>query len=106
MVDVPFGKRVRFPFTFKNAAGAGAKVDGTPVVTATLGAVVEVVAGAGDGEWSALIDPQGVGEGKAAGTADVDLGEGVKPLAFDLGDYKGLASDEASLVEVGTPTVE
>lgn len=106
MTDVPFGKKIRYPYTFKTTSGGAATVDGTPAVAATLGVVVETVAGANPGEWSTLIDPQGVGDGEATGTADVDLGSGVKELAFKLGSYKGLESPEATLVEVGQPTIE
>ena len=104
MTDVPFGQKLRIPLTFKDAAGDVAKVDGAPVIATTFGNVVETVA-AGDG-WSTLIDPAGVGAGSVSGTADVDLGSGVKALAFALGDFNALASPEATSVEVGTATIE
>ena len=102
--DVSFGKKARIPFSFVDGTGAPAKVDGMPVVTTTLGTVVEVVA-AGDG-FSVLVDVGGVGLASVSGTADVDLGAGVKTLAFSLGDVNGLASPEAASVVVGTPSVE
>jgi len=101
---VDFGKKVRIPFNFVDAAGNAAKVDGVPLVTTTLGSIVEVVAN--ESGFSALLDIGGVGEASVAGVADVDLGEGVKELAFSLGDYLGLASPEASAVTVGTPITE
>ena len=102
--DVNFGKKARIPFSFVDGSGAPAHVDGLPVVTTTLGTVVEVVA-AGDG-FSALIDLGGVGAAHVSGTADVDLGAGVTTLAFDLGDLNGLPSPEAAAVTVGTPSQE
>jgi hypothetical protein len=104
MADIDFGKKARIAFSFADAAGAPAKVDGIPVVTTTLGTVVEVVA-AGDG-FSALVDLGGVGAAHVAGTADVDLGAGVKTLAFDLADLNGLPSPEAAAVTVGGITQE
>lgn len=102
--DVAFGKKVRIPFSFTDAQGAAAKVDGMPTVTTTLGTVVETVATA-DG-FSTLIDIGSVGVATVSAVADVDLGEGVKAVAFGLGDYNGLASPEAAAVVIGTPTVE
>ncbi len=102
--SVDFGKKVRIPFNFVDASGNAAKVDGVPVVTTTLGTVVEVVSN--DAGFSALLDIGGVGLATVAGTADVDLGAGVKELAFSLGEYEGLASPEASSVVVGTPVTE
>jgi len=104
MFDVDFGKKARIPFSFVDAAGAPAKVDGMPVVATTFGTVVEVVA-AGDG-FSVLVDLGGVGVASVSGSADVDLGAGVKTLAFSLGDLNGLASPEAAAVAVGTPVME
>lgn len=101
---VDFGKKVRIPFNFVDASGAAAKVDGVPTVTTTLGTILEVTAS--DAGFSALLDIGGVGEASVSGVADVDLGAGVKELAFSLGDYLGLASPEASAVVVGTPTTE
>lgn len=103
--EVPFGKKARIPFSFKDASGNAAKVDGLPVITTTLGTVVEVVSDGSDG-FSALLDIAGVGLATVTGTADVDLGEGVKELAFSLGEFSGLASPEAESVVVGTPTTE
>lgn len=102
--DVPFGKKVRIPFSFVDAQGAAAKVDGVPAITTTLGTVVETVAT--DSGFSTLIDIGSVGAATVSGVADVDLGSGVKELAFTLGDYNGLASPEAAAVNVGTPTIE
>lgn len=102
--DVDFGKKVRIPFNFVDANGNAAKVDGVPAVTTNLGTIVEVVAG--DAGFSALLDIGGVGLATVAGTADVDLGEGVKELAFALGEYQGLASPEAASVVIGTPVTE
>lgn len=101
---VDFGKKVRIPFSFVDSAGNAAKVDGVPSITTTLGTIVEVVAN--DGGFSALLDIGGVGEASVSGVADVDLGAGVKELAFSLGDFLGLASPEASAVVIGTPTTE
>lgn len=102
--DVPFGGKVRIPFSFLDANNAPAKVDGTPAISTTFGTIVETVATA-DG-FSALLDLGGVGLGSVSGTADVDLGAGVKELAFSLGEYNGLASPEATAVTVGTPVIE
>ena len=103
-MDVPFGKKLRIPFSFKDANGNDALVDGTPTVTTTLGTVVEVVAA--DAGFSALIEPAGVGSFTVSGEADVDRGEGVKTLAFSLGDHLALASPEAASVVVGAITTE
>jgi hypothetical protein len=103
--DVAFGKRVRIPFTFLDANQQPAKVDGVPVISTTFGSVVETVAD-GSGGFSALVDLGGVGTASVSGTADVDLGAGVKELAFTLGDFNGLASPDAAAVSVGTPVVE
>lgn len=102
--DVAFGKKVRIPFSFVDAAGAAARVDGIPVISTTLGTVVETVAT--DSGFSTLIDIGSVGAATVSGVADVDLGEGVKTLAFSLGDYNGMASPEAASVAVGEPSVE
>jgi len=102
--SVDFGKKVRVPFNFVDASGNAAKVDGMPSVTTTLGSIVEVVAN--ESGFSALLDIGGVGLATVAGVADVDLGEGVKELAFSLGEFDGLASPEASSVVVGTPVTE
>ena len=103
--DVPFGKKVRIPFTFLDANSQPAKVDGTPTVATTFGNVLETVTD-GAGGFSALIDLGGVGSASISGTADVDLGSGVKELAFALGDFNGLASPEATAVSVGNPVIE
>ena len=104
MTDVPFGQKVRFPITFVDAAGVAAKVDGIPVIETTFGTVIETVA-TGDG-FSTLIAPGGIGSGTVTGTADVDLGEGVKPLKFVVGDIVGLASPEAAAAVIGEATIE
>ena len=104
MFDVPFGLKVRVPFSFTDANGQAAKVDGVPNVSTTFGEVVEVVAT--DAGFSALIDLGGVGTASVSGSADVDLGSGVTELAFSLGDFNGMASPEATAVNVGTPTSE
>lgn len=103
--DVAFGKKVRIPFTFLDANSLAAKVDGVPTVSTTFGTVVEVVDD-GAGGFSALVDLGGVGVASVSGVADVDLGSGVKELAFSLGDFNGLASPEATAVSVGNPVVE
>lgn len=101
--DVEFGKKVRVPFSFVDASGAAAKVDGVPTLSTTFGSVsVEAV----DGGFSALVDLGGVGVAAVSGVADVDLGAGVKELAFSLGEFNGLPSPEASAVVVGTPVTE
>jgi len=98
--DVDFGKRVRIPFSFVDASGNAAKVDGLPTVSTTLG---EVAVEAAESGFVAELNIGGVGAASVSGLADVDLGEGVKELAFSLGDFNGLASPEASAVVVGTP---
>jgi hypothetical protein len=103
-MDVPFGLKLRVPFTFKDANGNDAVIDGQPTVTTTNGTVVEVV-GSGSA-WSAKIAPESVGSFTVAGTADVDLGEGVATLAFALGDHLYLASPQANTVVLGTPSTE
>ena len=103
-LDIPFGKKVRIPFSFLDANNAPAKVDGTPTISTTFGTIVETTQTA-DG-FTVLLDLGGVGLGSVSGTADVDLGSGVKELAFSLGEYNGLASPEATAVTVGTPVVE
>lgn len=102
--DVPFGKKVRIPFTFLDANSQPAKVDGTPTISTTFG-IVETTAD-GSGGFTALVDLGGVGTASVSGVADVDLGAGVKELAFSLGDFNGLASPEAAAVSTGTPIVE
>jgi len=104
MTDVPFGLKLRIPFSFKDSNGNDALVDGTPTVTTTLGTVIEVVAT--DTGFSALIEPAGVGSFTVSGEADVDRGAGVKTLAFSLGDHLALASPEAASVVVGTASTE
>lgn len=103
-MEVPFGKKLRVPFSFVDANGNAAKVDGVPTITTTLGTVDEVVPT--DAGFSALITPGGVGAFSVSGEADVDLGEGVKTLGFSLGDHVALASPEAASVTVGTPSIE
>jgi hypothetical protein len=101
--DVDYGKKVRIPFSFVDASGNAAKVDGLPVVSTTLG---EVAVEATDSGFAALLNIGGVGAASVSGWADVDLGEGVKELAFALGDFNGLPSPEASAIVVGTPITE
>ncbi len=103
--DVPFGKKVRVPFSFTDANGQAAKVDGTPTISTTFGTVVETTDD-GAGNFSVLVDLGGVGTASVSGVADVDLGAGVKELAFSLGDFNGLASPEATAVNVGNPSIE
>ena len=100
--DVPYGKSVVVPFSFADANGNAAKVDGLPAVTSTLG---EVVVAATDVGFTATLTIGAVGVATLSGTADVDLGEGVKDLAFSLGDFNGLASPEADHVTVGEPSI-
>jgi hypothetical protein len=100
--DVPYGKSVSVPFSFVDANGNAAKVDGMPVVASTLG---EVVVALTDTGFSATLTIGAVGSATLSGTADVDLGEGVKELGFALGDFNGLASPEAASVTVGEPAV-
>ena len=103
-MQVPAGKKLKVPFSFVDASGNVAKVDGTPSVTA--GDFPVTVAPDGDG-FSALVDPAGfVGAFSVSGTADVDLGEGVKELTFSLGDHEAMASPEATAVKVGDASVE
>lgn len=101
-MDVPYGKSVVVPFSFVDAAGNAAKVDGVPAVSTTLG---EVVVAATDTGFTATLTIGAVGVATLSGTADVDLGEGVKDLAFSLGEFNGLASPEAAAVQVGEPSV-
>lgn len=100
--DVPYGKSVAVPFSFIDAAGNAAKVDGMPVVKTTLGDVIVAASGAG---FTASLTIGAVGAASLSGTADVDLGEGVRELGFSLGDFNGLASPEAASVAVGEPAV-
>ena len=100
--DVPYGKSVAIPFSFVDAAGNAAKVDGMPVVTSTMG---EVAVAATDTGFTATLTIGAVGTASLSGTADVDLGEGVKEVGFTLGDFNGLASPEAAAVAVGEPSV-
>lgn len=103
-MQVPVGRKLRLPFTFVDASGNAAKVDGTPSVTA--GDFPVTVSPDGDG-FAAVVDPAGfVGAFSVSGTADVDLGEGVKELTFSLGDHEALASPEATAVKTGEPTLE
>lgn len=102
-MQVPAGKRLRTVFGFTDAGGNPAKIDGTPNVTSTVG-TVEVTA-EGDG-FAATVDPAGfVGAFSLSGTADVDLGEGVKELTFSLGDHEALASPEATAVKIGEESI-
>lgn len=103
--EVPFGKKVRIPFSFLDANNRPANVDGTPQIATTLGTIDEVVSD-GAGGFSALLNIGAVGQAAVSGTADVDLGAGVNTLAFSLGDFTGLASPEATSVSVGAPTIE
>ena len=106
-MDVPFGKKIRFPFVVNDKAGKPTnKVDGTPAINTTFGTVVETVKGAGVGEWSAKIDPGAPGSGSVSGTLDADLGDGVEEIGFTLGDFTALDSDKAASVAVGAPTIE
>ena len=100
--DVPFGKSVSVPFSFADANGNAAKVDGVPAVSSTLG---EVSVTATDSGFMATLTIGAVGTASLSGVADVDLGEGVKELAFSLGDFNGLASPEADHVTVGEPSI-
>ena len=101
-MDVPYGKSVVVPFSFVDANGNAAKVDGLPAVSSTLG---EVVVAATDVGFTATLTIGAVGAASLSGTADVDLGEGVKDLAFSLGDFVGLASPEAAAVQVGEASI-
>lgn len=101
-MDVPYGKSVVVPFSFVDANGNAAKVDGLPAVSSTLG---EVVVAATDAGFTATLTIGAVGAASLSGTADVDLGEGVKDLAFSLGDFVGLASPEAAAVQVGEASI-
>ena len=101
-MDVPYGKSVVVPFSFVDANGNAAKVDGLPAVSSTLG---EVVVAATDVGFTATLTIGAVGAASLSGTADVDLGEGVKDLAFALGDFVGLASPEAAAVQVGEASI-
>ena len=101
-MDVPYGKSVVVPFSFVDANGNAAKVDGLPAVSSTLG---EVVVAATDTGFTATLTIGAVGAASLSGTADVDLGEGVKDLAFSLGDFVGLASPEAASVQIGEPSI-
>ena len=101
-MDVPYGKSVVVPFSFVDANGNAAKVDGLPAVSSTLG---EVVVAATDVGFTATLTIGAVGAASLSGTADVDLGEGVKDLAFALGDFVGLASPEAASVQVGEASI-
>ena len=101
-MDVPYGKSVVVPFSFVDANGNAAKVDGLPAVSSTLG---EVVVAATDTGFTATLTIGAVGAASLSGTADVDLGEGEKDLAFSLGDFVGLASPEAASVQVGEPSI-
>ena len=104
-MQVPAQSKLRLAFSFIDAAGNAAKVDGTPVVTSSAGTVLEVVGK--DSDFSALIDAAGfVGAFSLSGVADVDLGEGKKELTFSLGDHEALASPEATAVKVGDATLE
>lgn len=106
-MDVPFGKKLRWPFTVVDKNGkATDKVDGTPAITTTFGTVVETVKGAGVGEWSTKIDPGAPGAGSISGTLDADLGDGVETVGFTLGDFTALDSDKAASVVAGAPAVE
>lgn len=103
-MQVPFTKRLSIPFSFVDSSGNAAKVDGTPDVSSTAGTVT--VTQTPDG-FTATIDPAGfVGSFTVSGTADADLGEGVKALAFSLGDHEALASPEAAAVKVGDAVIE
>ena len=101
-MDVPYGKSVVVPFSFADANGNAAKVDGMPVISSTLGAVTVAATDTG---FAATLTIGAVGAASLSGTADVDLGEGVKDLAFSLGDFVGLASPEADHVTVGEPSI-
>lgn len=114
--DVPFGKSVGITFGFEDSAKGVASVDGTPVVTSTLGTVT-VVPNTGDDAatkpFKAILTIGAVGTATLSGTADADLGEGIKTLAFPFLDadgsewsFNGLASPEAAAAIVGSVTIE
>lgn len=109
-MDVPFGKKLRLPFTTVDAAGNPASVDDAnpPKIATTLGSVVEVT-GSGS-SWSALVDPGPVATDMnfdVTGEADADLtADGVKTFSFSLGTHKALAIPGAAGVTLGTPSVE
>lgn len=108
-MQVPASKKLRLNFSFVDASGNAAKVDGTPEVTASNGAVVTVTGSpdANSSDFSALVDPAGlIGPFSVSGLADVDLGEGKKELTFSLGDHEAMASPEATAVKLGDATVE
>jgi hypothetical protein len=108
---VPAGKKLRYTYQFLKADGTPGGVDGTPEIQTTLGTVMETVAAPLDANdttnsrWSSKIDPAGVGDGSVSGTADVDRGAGVKPLAFLLGDFT-VEELQADHISVGDPVVE
>jgi hypothetical protein len=103
-MQVPAGKRLKIPFSFVDASGNVAKVDGTPEVTSPNLAVTTTAEGDG---FVSVIDTTGfVGAFSISGLADVDLGEGKKELTFSLGDHEAMASPEATAVKVGDASVE
>ena len=103
MVDVPFGQSATIKWRFLDAAGNVAQVDGLPTVSSTLGDVSAVTV---DGDvFSVVVTLAGVGSASVSVTADVDRGEGVKPLALPLADLNFLPSPEASAVVVDSVTV-
>lgn len=106
--ESPVGKPCRWPFTvFDKDGNATDKVDGTPSVVITGPAtVLEVIKGAGVGEWLARFQADAPGTGSLSGTLDADLGEGVEELAFTLGDFTAPDSSKASSVKSGDASVE
>lgn len=115
--DVPFGKSVGITFGFEDSAKGVASVDGTPVITSTLGTVT-VVPNTGDdaaaNPFKAILTIGAVGTATLSGTADADLGEGVETIAFPFLDkadgsewvFNGLASPKAAAAVVGSVTIE
>ena len=103
-MQVPVGKTLKLDFSFVDAAGNAAKVDGLPEVSSTAG--VASVEASGDGFIARCTLAGFVGAFSLSGVADVDLGAGVKELTFSLGDHEALASPEATSVKLGDAVLE
>lgn len=80
--NVPFGQSATFKWSF---TPPGSKVDGTPVLIASIGSVSEATLGE-DGKWTASVKSDAAGPCTVSVSADVNLGEGVEEQTFALGE--------------------
>lgn len=99
--DVP--GTVNVSVVYKTAKGNPAKVDGVPTWVASDPTVIDTVTPAADGMSAVLHVTDTIGVSQLTVSADVDLGEGVKPL--DSVDTVSVIAGDAVAAEFTFGTV-